>query len=310
MTNTAERLLQEQTLRLQELDPLLPPWVALPEGDILTGVTPDRKVAGVLLRFIHRPGSLARMWSAAHVSELVPLLGSTGQDGMHALLEAWQARLPRLELPPTDSACVVSWPSRDAETGRALLDHGFMPLSVIAVRPPSAPPTTPGAADVELRPAEPADLDDCLRLAMAEQSYSAMMGGAVHRDEATALKRSLLQARLSGHAPIWLAELSGDPVGLIECGYAEANPGTWAATRLPPGRWGYINCASVLPAARGHGVGRALADHAHAAFAAARTVGSYLYYNPPNPLSSVFWPRQGYRPLWTIWEARPADALR
>jgi len=24
----------------------------------------------------------------------------------------------------------------------------------------------------------------------------------------------------------------------------------------------------------------------------------------------VFWPRQGYRPLWTIWEVRPAWALR
>lgn len=307
---TAERLLREQTLRLQALDPLLPPWAVLPDGDVLTGVTQDKKVAGVLLRFTHPPGSLARMWSASQVSELVPLLGGIGAAGMHALLTAWRARLPRLELPPTDSACVVSWPSRDAETARALLDHGFIPLSVIAVRPPSAPPTTAGAADVDLRLADAADLEDCLRLAMAEQSYSTMTGGAVQRDEAIALKRSLLQARLSGPAPIWLAELSGDPVGLIECGYADATPGTWAATRLPPGRWGYINCASVLPAARGHGVGRALADHAHAAFAAARAVGSYLYYNPPNPLSSVFWPRQGYRPLWTIWEARPAHALR
>jgi hypothetical protein len=50
--------------------------------------------------------------------------------------------------------------------------------------------------------------------------------------------------------------------------------------------------------------------HVHATFAAAGVRGSYLYYNPPNPLSSVFWPRQGYRPLWTVWEARPASALR
>jgi hypothetical protein len=40
------------------------------------------------------------------------------------------------------------------------------------------------------------------------------------------------------------------------------------------------------------------------------TRGTYLYYNPPNPISSVFWPRQGYRPLWTLWEVRPATALR
>jgi len=42
----------------------------------------------------------------------------------------------------------------------------------------------------------------------------------------------------------------------------------------------------------------------------AGVTGTYLYYNPPNPLSSVFWPRQGYRPLWTIWETRPGWALR
>lgn len=310
MSTTAERLLRKQTRRLQGLDPMLPPWVSLPEGDVLTGVAQDEKVAGVLLRFIHPPGSLARMWSAAHVSELIPVLGSSGLAGMHALLAVWRDRLPRLDLPAADSACVVSWPSRDTEAGRALLDHGFIPLSVIAVRYTRAARTAPEEDGLEIRPAGPEDLEDCLRLAMAEQSYSAMLGGAVQRDGAAALKRSLLQARLAGQEPIWLAELSGVPVGLIECGYTDARPGTWTATRLPAGRWGYINCASVLPQARGAGVGRAMADHVHGVFAAAGTVGSYLYYNPPNPLSSVFWPRQGYRPLWTIWEARPAGALR
>ena len=38
--------------------------------------------------------------------------------------------------------------------------------------------------------------------------------------------------------------------------------------------------------------------------------GNFLHYNPPNPLSSVFWPRAGYAPLWTLWEVRPARALR
>jgi hypothetical protein len=40
------------------------------------------------------------------------------------------------------------------------------------------------------------------------------------------------------------------------------------------------------------------------------TAGTFLYYNPPSPLASIFWPRQGYRPLWTSWELRPASALR
>jgi hypothetical protein len=49
---------------------------------------------------------------------------------------------------------------------------------------------------------------------------------------------------------------------------------------------------------------------AHGELARLGAAGTFLYYNPPNPLASVFWPRQGYRPLWTIWEVRPAGALR
>ena len=148
------------------------------------------------------------------------------------------------------------------------------------------------------------------RSPLAEQSYSALVGGTVLRPNAAELKHTMLAGRLRRGEPIWVAERDGAVVGLAECGYSDAVPGSWTATRLLPGRWGYVNCTSVLPEARGQRVGRALMTHVHATFAAAGVRGSYLYYNPPNPLSSVFWPRQGYRPLWTVWEARPASALR
>jgi hypothetical protein len=57
-------------------------------------------------------------------------------------------------------------------------------------------------------------------------------------------------------------------------------------------------------------VGQALMSLVHNEFHREGAVGTYLYYNPPNPLSSVFWHRQGYRPLWTLLEIRPASALR
>jgi hypothetical protein len=66
----------------------------------------------------------------------------------------------------------------------------------------------------------------------------------------------------------------------------------------------------MLPGARGSGLGQQLMAVAHHDLARQRTIGRSLYYNPANPLSSVFWPRQSYRPLWTIWEIRPANALR
>ena len=33
-----------------------------------------------------------------------------------------------------------------------------------------------------------------------------------------------------------------------------------------------------------------------------------LHYEQVNPLSGPFWHQQGYRPLWTTWEARPASS--
>ncbi|MEU4741402.1 GNAT family N-acetyltransferase, partial [Actinosynnema sp. NPDC023658] len=116
--------------------------------------------------------------------------------------------------------------------------------------------------------------------------------------------------RPAGGRPALLAERDGIAVALAECAVVTSEPGNWTSTRLPHGRWGYVNCVSVLPGARGTGVGRQLMAHAHRELARLGTVGTYLYYNPPNPLSSVFWPRQGYRPLWTMWEVRPAGALR
>lgn len=303
--STGHEMLAAQTQRLRSIDPLLPPAVAPPSAEVLAA----GPVAGVLLRSDHPEGSPARMWSASHVCELVPVLGAAGLNGMNALLEALRERLPGLGLPGSDSACVVCWPSRDVEIARALLDHGFVPLSVIAVNTPLRA-TRDGSQADGVRPAGPDDLEACLRLSLAEQAYSALVGGTVLRDDTEEVKRGLIAARLQRGEPIWVAEQDGVAVGLAECGYSDAVPGSWAASRLPTGRWGYINCASVLPGARNRGVGGRLVGRVHAAFVAAGVTGSYLYYNPPNPLSSVFWPRQGYRPLWTIWEARPATALR
>jgi len=62
----------------------------------------------------------------------------------------------------------------------------------------------------------------------------------------------------------------------------------------------------VAKQARGQGVGRALMSVAHRELNVPGVLGTFLFYNPINPLSSVFWHRQGYRPLWTMWIRRPA----
>lgn len=316
--SVVEDLIAAQRAHFATVDRLLPDIAEPPPGQVITAAVPGGgRVAGVLVRHALPTGVPPTLWCAMDTWELFPLVGGAGGDGVGALLTAWREWLDRIPEPDADSACQVAWPSRDAAAGRRFLDHGLLPLSVTAVRLGSHP--VEGAdsstdsrliSTVKVRRAELSDLDVVLELAMAELEYSALVGGSVLRPEARKLKRGVLEFAIRTDEPVWLAEQDGVVVGLADCRWSEVEPGSWAAGRLPAGKWGYVNCLSVLPRARGAGVGQRLMSFVHHQFAAAGAIGSYCYYNPPNPLSSVFWPRQGYRPLWTQWEVRPAGALR
>lgn len=310
MVTVARGLREAQAARFAGLDPLLPPAAPDPDGDVLTAAVPSGgRVAGVLCRSVHGPGAATSLWSARDTWELFPLVGDEPGPGMDALLRAWRQLMDRAGAPDADSSCVVTWPSRDAEGSRALLAHGFQPLSVLAVRRRAEDPPVPSHG-LTIRAARMRDLDVALPLALAELAYSAMVGGTIMRPDAADIKRAALTYRIGQGDPVWLAERDGVAIGLVECWVTDADPNAQRRFPVPPGRWGYINCVSVLPGARGTGVGQAMMAFAHRELHRAGAAGTYLYYNPPNPLSSVFWPRQGYRPLWTIWETRPAGALR
>lgn len=312
----ARSLREAQNTRFAELDGLLPPTAPnIEDGAALTPATPSgRRVAGVLRRSKHGPGTSTSLWSARDTWELYPVVGDEAGAGIEALLTEWRRLMDRTGVPDKDSACVVTWPSRDAEGSGALLAHGFQPLSVFAVRQereafpmPSARGFTSGLV---IRRATVRDMDAVVTISLAELAYSALVGGTIVRPDAGDIKRSAMRYRLSQGDPAWLAELDGIPIGLAECWITDAEPRTPRRFPVPPGRWGFVNTVSVVPGARGGGVGQALMATVHHELHRAGAVGTYLYYNPPNALSSVFWPRQGYRPLWTIWETRPAGALR
>lgn len=311
---TADALLAAQSTRFERLDPLLPAAVAPPEGTVLTAALPDgERVAGVLARGRYAAGTAQTLWSPRELWELHPLLGAVGDPGMEALLREWRRLLDRLS-PDQDSACAVTWPSRDAEVARPLLAHGFVPLTTLAVRRAPADDPPPDGVDavdpVVVRLATGRDLEVALELELAEQAYSAMVGAAIVRPDAREVKRAALVRHLDQGHPVWLAEQGGVVVGLAHCRMVDVDPGTASAARLPAGRWGYVNSVSVRAEVRGTGVGRRLMAVAHRELARGAAAGTFLYYNPPNPLAPVFWARQGYRPLWTIWEVRPAGALR
>jgi GNAT superfamily N-acetyltransferase len=277
------------------------------EGERLeASTTKGVPVSGTLQRHTYPDGSIDLLWSAAEVWQLFPHTGDTGTEGMDALLRAWRKRLDA-ERPGPDSSCMVNWPSHDAEAIRAFLDHGFVPISALAVR--TAEPVVSPAPEITVRRAEPADFDDVLTLAVSTFAYTGLVGSR-QRGNTAALIAPQLERKLAERGPIWLAELDGATAALAECDRIDSTPGSWAAELLSHGRWGYVNNVTTRPRARGRGIGQALMSLVHNEFHREGAIGTYLYYNPPNPLSSVFWHRQGYRPLWTIWELRPASALR
>ena len=297
----------EGMTRFSALDPMLPPPAPPAAGDRIDVATADGgRVTGGVQRHRHGPGDPPLLWSAAEVWQLFPDAGTAGTEGFDLLLGALRSRLDT-EAPGADSACVVNWPSRDAEAIRAFLDHGLVPLSALAVRT-EGPPPPPVPGDAAIRLAGPADFDAVLALCTATFDYTGLVAHRRREQTAELLAPALRHAL---DEPLtWLAEAEGEPVALAQCAWVDSGEGAEAAELLPPGKWGYVNNLVTVAGHRGSGVGRALMAHVHRELLDGGATATYLYYNPTNPLSSVFWHRQGYRPLWTSWEAHPASALR
>ena len=294
--------------RWAALDRLLPEPLALAGGDLLA-------VPGAVGRCAHwtgQPGSLDLAWGAARRFQLEPqVTGPDVRGALDLLLTRWREHLAGL--PGTgedDTAAVVAWPSRDIAGHRALLDHGLIPLAVIAARVAGRDGRpVPAGPGLRIRLAGPADLDTVVALGMETIRYDAHFGTVIDRPDTAAALRREVAARLAG-APswTWLAERDGHPVGLL---YAQRpDQAAWIAPLVGPAPVAYLELMAVLPGARGAGVGAALAAVYHAAADAAGVAVTLLHYEQMNPLSAPFWSQQGYRPLWTDWEARPAAALR
>lgn len=315
--------------RWQEADPLLPtPGAPRPSCGEQFTVAGDggRPVATASCEHWHcPPGSLLASWGALRRFQLTTeIAGPDVAGGLAGLLTAWRDHLAAVlaRAPATgpatgpaageeDTAAVVTWPSRDVGGVKALLRHGFAPLDVLAAR--AARPADSGGCPppdgVCIRRAGPRDEETVARLGLETVRYDAHFGGVIERPTTLRALRREAAAQLAAPEPwIWLAERDGEPIGLLSA----ERPGAaaWVApmTRAAPAV--YIPVLFVLPGRRGGGIGAALVGRAHAEMAAAGVAVSLLHYEQTNPLSTPFWGRQGYRPLWTSWEARPASMIR
>jgi GNAT superfamily N-acetyltransferase len=303
--------------RWQANDPLLPAapgW--LPGcGAELTVDGPDGRLAaaGSCEHRAAAPDSLDLIEGAALRFRLTPYVAAPDAlASLEELLSRWRDHLAAVpEAAGEDTAAVIGWPSRDVTGVRALVAHGLVPLGVIAARPASRRPAMTAACrpGVRIRRAGPADLDVVVRMGMEVVRFDAHFGGVIERPRAAEALRADVAGLLDEHEPwAWLAERDGDPVGLLVAERPEV--AGWIAPRTCRSPVAYLLVLFVAPAEREAGVGAALTGHLHRAAAAARVSVILLQYEQVNPLAVPFWGHQGYRPLWTTWEARPARMLR
>jgi GNAT superfamily N-acetyltransferase len=311
-----ELVIAQVAQRWQALDPLLPvPSVpAAADGERFTAGPPDAPTAVAACgHWQGAPGSLELCWGTARRFDLTARVAGPDVTGaLDQLLSAWRGHLaaePGLD--DEDTSAVLSWPSRDVEGVAALLHHGLQPLAVVAVGP--GPARSGPAAEIpagqRIRRAGLADLDAVVRLEHEVVRYDANFVAVIDRPwTADALRADATTALAAAEPWVWLAERDGQAIGVLHA-QRPADAG-WIARLTRPEPVAYNLLTGVSATERGAGVGAALAAQFHAETEAAGVAVTLLHYTQLNPRSVPFWSQQGYRPLWTIWEAHPASSLR
>lgn len=345
---TQSNVSAQVTRRWQAIDPLLPESGTLPPGCgaefIVPGTGGQPAAVGSCEHREGTPGSLDLAWGAARRFQLTVRIASPDvAEALDQLLSLWRDHLADVRgSGDEDTAAVVNWPSRDIGGVVTLQRRGFAPLEVIAARRTRRPPgglanghqrrpdgTEAGTGlaggmpreNLLIRRAGPADIDAVARHGMEVVRFDAHFIGVNERPgTAEALRREAaewLAGPPLGTKPdepvgpqswTWLAERDGTAIGMLHAQRPEAAGWIAPMVRLAPAA--YLMLMFVRPGERGSGIGAAMVERLHREIDDAGVAVTLLHYAQLNPLSVPFWSQQGYRPLWTAWEARPARAIR
>ena len=304
--------------RLRLLDPALAASEPIdPTAPGALSATVGAGSAAALARFSSlEADSPDAVWGALRQHSLE--LRSSGPDAertaaVEQVLDAWLARIASSEVPGDfDSSARISLPTRDIALVNALYARGFGPTGVRAVRfrpdggarqAPSLPAPLDGAL-VRL-----ARLDDADRLGELDARLLALdahFAGVTMRENAGAGFAAAYRERLR-RAPdtTWVFERDGEVAGFIHVVPDADSPEP--DSRLLAATGGqYLVVMYLDETERGAGVGAAFLQLAHDALDAAGTPYVVLSYAVANPRSGPFWSRNGYRPIVTEWQRRPA----
>jgi GNAT superfamily N-acetyltransferase len=321
---------QRAAARLAGLDPLLPASVELPpaagpatEADpaascdaIFTASSPAGELTAVgwCEHRFHEPESASLTWGSARQFGLRPVIvGPEIAAPLDDLLRQWCDHLAGIaQADDEDSSALIRWPSRGIEGVSALQRHGLTPKTVTAARISSSGDrdvASAAPAGVSVRRAGAADTDLVAEFSLDLVRYEAHFGNLRIRPWTEAAMHKEAAELLAEPEPwAWLAERDGTPVGMLSA--LRPASASWIAPQVRLAPVAYLGEMFVRPAERGSGVAGLLTSQFSDAAAAAGVAVTLLHYGQVNPLSGPFWSRQGYRPLWTTWEAVPARTLR
>ena len=317
-------LIEAHSRRLRHLDPLLSvdtPLSTYSADDDSSVLLHVPGAVGIARRDTVSTRDIASLYGALTRYQLQAAWdGSPGSFDL--LISRWaqwvRTHRPRSMEPETEASIRV--PARDTTAARVLLAHGLTPAATVAIRPAGrriggrgccGAAAEPGAdpPGVIIRRAGPDDAAAILDLAAEEMEYESGLSQLVARPNQRALMRPEVLDSLRMDKPwAWIATDAGRAVGVLRLSNPEAARWIVPVSGRQPAA--YLGLLSVTAPARGHGIGAALADRAHAQADAAGMAAIVLHYGTFNPLSAPFWSRMGYRPLWSIWQVSPVDYLR
>ncbi|MFC4115505.1 GNAT family N-acetyltransferase [Nonomuraea zeae] len=277
--------------RVRAADPLVAGQDELREPG--AALIETRAAAGLATEDRIDPGSMRASWSPLIVHRLQARVSGADPEGaLGGLLDRWTAGL-RLDEP--GQALAVTWPSRDTAPVRALAVRGFAPIAVAGVR--RLRERTVSAPAV--RRAGEGDLVAVARMYERLVAYDAQFGWVAVRPSTSARIKEFLTTEVLSLEWCWIAEAGGEPVGCVIVQPPARS--AWMARAVNVGPVAYLSAMYVEPHMRGQGVAAALTSVAHGHAAAQGATWMTLHHALPNPLSTPFWARQGYRPLLTQW---------
>lgn len=319
-TLLTDELATEQADRWRAADRLVPPPPPLPgrrgETPPLIAYDEDGRLIGVGAVWRDQPqaGDVRLTYMAADHHQLYAHVG--GKDpaaALDQLLTQWRDQIAGLDDVGEDSSAVVAWPSRDTGVQATLVRHGFAPLTGLGVRPTRAltslvPADTTG--DVRVRLATADDLEVVFQLRLQEVRWAGQFGMTRFRPHTEQRLREEVTADLTDtDIWTWVAERDDEIVGAVAISPPPVRS-SWVSWMVNVESAAYVSCLSVVPGQRGSGVGSLLAAAAHQRLDDTGVAALLGFYSMANPLSVPFWLRLGFRPLWTMWETRPATTLR